>query len=306
MIDIIDATIGRQVVLIRSLWVRLQQKQGGALALKNQAELEHFLGSRPHLYFVNEGSVSLRSDLHREVLLRVIEAMKSGTKFTLNSLGARVGSYSAEFKRDVYGSGNAWLQKFVDDHRTLLEIVGPFDPRKTNGQTVQLRYTPLATGAFSRVSSTISPTQQSSIPDPNAQQIHGYGVVKKYNKMYGYLTIEGGEYAGNTVYFTASEIKQDCSSLNEIAPGLQVRYFLAKGFSFYRRFQLNFEAVDCGNKGMAHPWRAIRLSLAVDKATPSSVSSDGESGISPAERPHKLPSDVAVKDGIDRFFSNTD
>ena len=40
--------------------------------------------------------------------------------------------------------------------------------------------------------------------------------------MFGYLMIEGGEHAGSTAFFTVSDFKQDCASINEFAVGAHV------------------------------------------------------------------------------------
>uniref|UniRef100_A0A914WX02 RGS domain-containing protein n=1 Tax=Plectus sambesii TaxID=2011161 RepID=A0A914WX02_9BILA len=259
LVGLIDSIVGGERLLIRSLWTRLQKKYDIASFVKDEIVLEQFLSNRPHLFFVNEGSVMLRSVSHRRVLSYLIESMKSGVKYTLNSIGARIGSYDAEFKRDVYGSGNAWIHKFVDDHRTLLEIVGPYSPDKPLGQSVQLRRTsPVARMVRSVSSSPISPSLSASsiaISDPTPSVIHGCGVIKKLNQTSGYLMIEGGEHSGDTVYFAASELKENCCGSGEVGIG----------------DHLNFDATNSPNKGMAHQWRATRLSLAVRKAASSST-----------------------------------
>uniref|UniRef100_A0A914WSK2 Uncharacterized protein n=1 Tax=Plectus sambesii TaxID=2011161 RepID=A0A914WSK2_9BILA len=292
LISLIDSTVGGERLLIRSLWTRLQKKYDIASFVKDEAVLEQFLSDRPHFFFVNEGTVMLRSLSHRRVLSFLIDSMKTGVKYTLNSLGARIGSYDAEFKRDVYGSGNAWIHKFVEDHRTLLEIVGPYSSDKPLGQTVQLRRTsPVARMVRSISPSPISPSLSTSsvaVSDPIPSLIHGCGVIKKLNQKCGYLMIEEGEHANDTVYFTTSELKQDSGTNDQVGVG----------------DYLNFDATNSPNKGMAHQWSATRLSRAVRKAASPSTSVNKERPLSSSNTVLNQQA-TAGKESIDRKLETT-
>ena len=181
LIEFIDSIISGQRMLIHSLWTPLHQKHGDKLGCerRSRARTVSLLSTAS---FLRRSGIRCHCGPNCIVkrLSRLIEDMKNGMKMTMDILGARIDSHSAEFKRGV---GNAWIQMCLDDHQTLLEVIGPYCPSKPLGQTVRLRRAPLTAEKARQASQTpISlsvSTSSVAVSDPTPSPIHGCGCYQR-------------------------------------------------------------------------------------------------------------------------------